>query len=307
MTIWQGVPAEHHETLRRVALQWNDDISGHRDHIIKIYGPLAAAGDKTGITVHADLAYGDHPRQVLDVFQGPGAGPLAPVMVFVHGGAFTRGSKSMDGEIYDNVLYWFTRHGCVGVNIEYRNAPESQYPGGARDVAAAVAWVEANIAAYGGDPARIILAGHSAGGTHLGTYLLDPVIDMPASPSIRGAVLLSARLRADVLPENPNAKPVEAYFGTTDPAALNDRSPTTYAARARIPVFVAIGGAENRLLDIYGAEFFTELLKAGRRDARFLQLPHHTHTSMVAHFNTGEDILGLAILGFMAELCGCAL
>lgn len=54
------------------------------------------------------------------------------MLAFVHGGAFTRGSKSVDGEIYDNVLYWFARQGFIGVNIEYRQAPVARFPRGFR-------------------------------------------------------------------------------------------------------------------------------------------------------------------------------
>ena len=77
------------------------------------------------------LAYGAHARQVLDVFSPAGA-RAAPVMMFVHGGAFVRGDKRVTGELYENVLHWFARQGFVGVNIEYRLAPEAAYPGGAR-------------------------------------------------------------------------------------------------------------------------------------------------------------------------------
>jgi hypothetical protein len=87
--------------------------------------------------------------------------------VFVHGGGFVAGDKAYPGApAYDLVGAWAVRHGWVGVNITYRYAPEVKWPAGAEDVAAAVAWIRENIAAYGGDPGRIVVMGNSAGAVH---------------------------------------------------------------------------------------------------------------------------------------------
>ena len=96
----------------------------------------------------------------------------APVLVFVHGGGFVGGDKHVPGTpMYDHIGAWAVRNGWVGVTITYRLAPEHTWPSGAQDVAAAVQWVRDNIAAYGGDPARIVVAGHSAGCVHVASYL----------------------------------------------------------------------------------------------------------------------------------------
>jgi hypothetical protein len=130
--------------------------------------------DKVGYTapkIDRDLAYGGHERQRLDVHtSGEEAG--APVLVFVHGGGFTGGNKHVPGTpMYDHVGAWAVRNGWVGVTITYRLAPEHTWPSGAQDVAAAVQWVRDNIAAYGGDRSRIVVAGHSAGCVHVASYL----------------------------------------------------------------------------------------------------------------------------------------
>src|SRR3546814_13558169 len=65
------------------------------------------------------LAYGDHPRQLLDAYRPAGA-RRAPVVVFVHGGAFIRGAKDISAAMYANVATWFARQGCLGINMEYR-------------------------------------------------------------------------------------------------------------------------------------------------------------------------------------------
>ena len=97
-----------------------------------------------------------------------------PVVVFVHGGVFVRGDKRLSCEVYDNGAHWFARQGFIGINIEYRLAPESQWPGGADDLGLVIDWTRANVALHGGDPGSIFAVGHSAGSTHAGTYAYDP-------------------------------------------------------------------------------------------------------------------------------------
>jgi len=277
---------------------WNDDIVKNRAVVLEVYSPLVRHPDNAGITLTRDLAYGTDPRQCLDVFTPPGA-KKAPVLVFVHGGAFTRGSKSVNGDIYDNVLYWFARQGFVGVNVEYRLAPGAPFPAGAQDTALAVEWIAANIARYGGDPERIVLMGHSAGGSHVASYLLDPEIGLTPHAAVKAAILVSARLKLETLPGNPNAKNVAAYAGD-DPAALARRSAMTHVERCRWPVFVAIAEHENRYLDSYGLEFAARLGMARGEAPRIVQMLGHNHTSTVAHFNTQEEWLGRKLLAFLA-------
>lgn len=86
------------------------------------------------------------------------SGPL-PVVLYIHGGAFRALSKD---------THWvfglvFARRGYVVVNINYRLAPEHRFPAAVEDVCAAYRWVVENVARYGGDPARILVAGESAG------------------------------------------------------------------------------------------------------------------------------------------------
>ena len=140
--------------------------------------------------------------------------PQAPVVVFVHGGALTAGDKNASATMYANVLYYFARHGFLGVNANYRLAPQSTFPGGAEDVGAVVGWVRQNAARLGANPERIVLVGHSSGGTHVATWAYDRLIHGPDGPRVAGIVLVSARLKADNRKDDPNAAGVEAYFGS---------------------------------------------------------------------------------------------
>ncbi|MEO8740176.1 MAG: alpha/beta hydrolase [Casimicrobiaceae bacterium] len=292
-----GAPRAVQATMAEIGPIWATNIRAHSDRVKAAYAPLLVTAPKDAITVSRNCAYGAHPRQVLDVFRPEGV-IGAPVVVFVHGGAFVRGDKCTSTEIYDNVLYWFARQGYLGINVEYRLAPEASYPAGAVDVALAVAWLRENVARFGGDPSRLLLIGHSAGGTHVASYAYDPL------PGYLGEyataiVLISARLRADQAPENPNASGVKAYFGD-DVARYDERSPGNFGAASELPVFIVNAEFENPLLDVYGLELAHNIAVARGKAPRYLRLAHHNHMSIMAHFNTEEEILGREILDFFA-------
>ena len=291
-------PAERRR-MAEIGPIWGSNIARHRDIVLEIYTPRLARAPKAGVKVARNFAYGAHPRQVLDVFQPEGASG-APVLVFVHGGAFVRGDKTVNGEVYDNVLYYFARHGVLGVNIEYRLAPEAAFPCGAEDVHGALQWVKQNAARFGGDPLRIFPFGHSAGGAHVATWAFDPNVAAKPGPEVKGIVIASGRVRADALPDNPNANAVRAYFGD-DPSRYEERSPVIYANRCALPVFIAIAEFDNPYLDVYCAELFHRLSVARKRSPPFVRMSRHNHISIMAHFNTEEDILGRQILDFIAS------
>lgn len=109
----------------------------------------------------------------------PALGGAAPVMVFIHGGAFTGGCGSAD--VYDGTA--FARAGAVCVTINYRLGVEGflPIPGaptnlGLRDMIAALQWVKDNIAAFGGDPANITVFGESAGAMAIANLIASPLI-----------------------------------------------------------------------------------------------------------------------------------
>jgi hypothetical protein len=66
-------------------------------------------------------------------------------------------------------------------------------------------------------------------------------------------------------------------------------------------VFIVVAEYENPYLDVYGAELLLRLSRARKRVPRFMRLTRHNHISLVAHFNTEEEILGREILDFIAQ------
>jgi acetyl esterase/lipase len=114
---------------------------------------------------HLDLPYGSDPRQQLDII-APRLGENLPVVIFWYGGSWVAGRKSEYRFVGDALA----KRGIVTVLADYRLYPQVTFPLFDEDGAKAVAWVERHVQGYRGDPAHIVLMGHSAGG-HTAAFL----------------------------------------------------------------------------------------------------------------------------------------
>jgi acetyl esterase/lipase len=114
-----------------------------------------------------NVAYGPEQRHRLDVWRTSTTPKDAPVIFYIHGGAWTFGDKREQGR---PMLHEFVGRGWVAVACNYRLAPRHTWPAQIEDVTRTLAWIKKYIANYGGDPERIVVAGGSAGG-HLAALL----------------------------------------------------------------------------------------------------------------------------------------
>jgi acetyl esterase/lipase len=296
----EKLPVDLQETLARIGPTFQKDVRKAIPATIQAFQPVLKAAPKDGVTVVRDQAYGEHPRQILDVYQ-PTAQNGAPVVIFVHGGAYVAGDKDGAGEAYGNVALWFARQGMLGINATYPLAPAAKWPSGAKSVGAMVAWATANAMRFGGDPNRIILIGHSAGATHVAGYVFDKSLQPSGGPRIAGAVLISGRYRINFNPADPNGRNMQAYFGD-DASRYADRSPITHIRDGLpVPVFVVIAQYDNPGLDVTGAQLFSALCERDGVCPRFVRLNQHNHLSEVLAFNTPDEYLGREILDFIAR------
>ena len=296
MTAEIGIPEDLRRLMAEVGPKWATNVPGHVKLMVESFSAVLATCPKDGISMQREVPYGAHDRQVLDVYS-PANPKGAPVVVFVHGGAFTDGEKDRSPEVYSNVSIWFARHGIVGINMEYRSAPSAPYPAGTEDVTLACQWVEKNATALGVDMKRLFVFGHSAGAAHSAAYAYGAA-GSEGGPRVAGSIVVSGRVRADNLATNPNARKVEAYYGT-DSSLVEERSALHLAGKDSVPTFIAIAEYENPLLDVYCLELAHRLGTANGKAPRFMQLWGHNHTSIIAHLNTAEDVLGNALLEFV--------
>jgi acetyl esterase/lipase len=298
---FKGLDQDSIKKMLSIGPKWAEDIISNRQIVIDIYSALLQNRDLENIFMQKDMPYGSHQRQVLDIYHQADLNSPAPVVIFVHGGAFVRGEKNSNDHIYSNFLTYFVRHGYVGINLEYRHATEAKFPEGSKDIESGVAWVVKHAKELNIDPSRIFLVGHSAGGTHVASYVMDPNVRPQHGHSIAGLILISARLRADVRADNPNAGGVRAYYGE-DSTLYELRSPLTYADHLDIPVLIAISEFENPGLDVYASELFHRVSTQKWQSPAFIKIPKHNHTSIVAHIDTEEETFGLFMRSFMSEV-----
>ena len=174
----------------------------------------------------------------LDIWGDPKGNAKKPVMVFFYGGGWANGERSH----YGFAARAYAAKGFIVVVPDYRKVPQVRFPVFNQDGAAAVRWVHDNIQHYGGDPARIVLAGHSAGAyiammlTLDRHYLRDAGVD-PAI--IRATVGLSGPY--DFYPYD-SKRSINAMHAWPNP---QETQPIAYARKDAPPIMVVTGTADD--------------------------------------------------------------
>ena len=237
--------------------------------------PLSLAGAPT----HANIAYGDESQQRLDLYL-PERRVGAPLVLFLHGGAWSMGDKAQYALVGDQLA----RNGAVTALVNYRLSPAVQHPAQAQDVAAAIAWLYRRGTEYGGDPARLMLIGHSSGAHLAALVALDPsyLADQGLSPAtihrvvgIAGAGYdLDARYAA-----TPLAPVLNAVFGT-DTSQWPLAAPLRYVTGSAPPFYLLHGLNDTSAPSASTQVFATALQEAGVPTQLDL-LPGQDHVEVV--------------------------
>ncbi|MGC5166097.1 alpha/beta hydrolase [Luteimicrobium sp. DT211] len=209
-----------------------------------------------------DERYGDGPLARLDVYVPEGAaraGRALPVVVWTHGGAFVGGTK----DELAGYLRTLAARGFAVVAVGYDRAPEARYPGPVRQVVAALAHVVREAGRLHVDPARVVLAGDSAGAqitAQVAAALTTPAyarlldVEQPvAADALRGAVLCCGIYDLTKVPDDGPFRHVLgaigwAYSGRRqfrdDPEFLASVDVGAHVTPAFPPAFVTAGGAD---------------------------------------------------------------
>jgi acetyl esterase/lipase len=250
--------------------------------------------EKNGYTapkIARDLRYGDHERHRLDVHTS-GHMSNAPVFVFVHGGGFIGGDKNVPGSpAYDFLGAWAVRNGWAGVTITYRLAPGHAWPSGAQDVAAAVAWVRNNIADYGGDPDRIVVAGNSAGAVHVASYIAGQ--GGGSLDGVRGAAMLSGFYR---VPLDERGDLERAYYGDTKAEDTNTLDALT---GAEIPLLFSVAERDPLFFQTQAARLVDAWFIAHRSTPNLVWVAGHNHISGIGSVGVDDAALGAPLARFI--------
>lgn len=250
--------------------------------------PLRARG--TVLTRNLDY-WGDGARRHrLDVIRPEGVVAGAPVMVYVHGGAWVMGDKREQGK---PMLYELVARGWVCVTINYRLSPRATWPDHVVDCKRAVAWVREHVADFGGDPGFVALSGGSAGGHLAALVALTPGVPEwqpgfeSADTSVDACVPLYGVMEMTGAEEGSGAygrgllelleRRVMKTSATERPEVFVEASPTSRVSSDAPPFFV-LHGANDTLVPVAVARrFVAELRAVSRAPVAYAELPLAQH------------------------------
>ena len=228
----------------------------------------------------ADVFYGGDPYQGISLHVPPA--PNGTVFAFVHGGGWTSGYR----EHMNFMAPCFLAAGVIFASIGYRLAPAHVFPAGLEDVAAGTLWLRENIAGHGGDPARIFIGGHSAGGHY--TALLAVRNDVLPPGAVRGCLPVSGvfdfmpgggmKQRPRFLgPEEAGndrpASPIHQMGDALPPFLIAHGSedfPHLIAQAERMEAALAARGCDVERIVLEGRDHFTASLAGGEADGPWL-------------------------------------
>ena len=197
---------------------------------------------RQAIACRIDIAYGPDELQKLDVYYPgeKGSGGF-PVLVDIHGGGWRAGSKNGRGFPAET----FVPKGFVWVTVDYGLAPKHKIAAIVDHVRSAFAWTYQNVKDYGGDPERIYVCGHSAGGHLTGMLLVDGWHAKYGvlTDAIKGAVASSGVFDMEALVHAPRGYNDELGMTLADARA---HSPYYHLPKRACPIIVTYGGNETR-------------------------------------------------------------
>ena len=258
------------------------DIAGRSErHEVEVVGNLRYADD--GLL---DISS----KHWLDVYR-PKDADHAPVLIFIHGGAWRLGDKSL----HPNVGQTFAQRGIVTVSVNYALAPFGKHPDQVHDAARAFEWVKKNIAKYGGDPDDVFLSGHSAGG-HLAALLVlnDKYLKERgySQKDVRGLIGLSGLYRV------AGTGPVFVGIFDNNEETIRDASPVMHVDDHQPPVLLFTAQLDIAGLDGLAVEF-DEALRQHHSPVKFVRVPNRTHESEIYLIGTDGDPVTAEMTAFI--------
>ena len=223
-----------------------------------------------------------------------------PVMIYVHGGAWSFGDKVATG----NKVPYFTRRGWVVVSVNYRLLPEADPLVQVQDVARAVARVHDYIHRYGGDPNQLFLMGHSAG-AHLVSLVATDLRRLTEagkdSSILRGVIELDTSALDIVQLMETSADFYTRFFGE-DRRLWLEASPIAHVAAGKpIPPFL-LAVASAKPSKLAQARRFAAALQAAGVRAEVLEAPDKTHASLNRDLGDERDEITAAVMKFIESI-----
>jgi arylformamidase len=228
-----------------------------------------------------DVHYGPTRDETLDIF--PAAQPNAPVFVFIHGGYW----RILSSKEFSCVALGLHALGITTVVVNYALAPKVSIDEITRQARAAVAWVLRRIDRHGGDPQRVVVGGHSAGG-HLTAMCLQTAwaddYGLPSDP-LAGAVLVSGLY--DLQPLRYSLMQPQIQL---DDGVIRRNSPMFSVRACSTPALITWGELEPDEFRRQSDDFRDAWAAAGNRSKR-LPLREANHFTAIYGFEDPKSVL----------------
>jgi arylformamidase len=235
-----------------------------------------------------NVPYGNSPRETLDIYAADKAG--GPLLVYIHGGYWRSGTKEDNA----NFVPAFTQRGATVVLVEYDLCPKVTVSDIVRQTRASIAWTYRNAVRYGGNPSKLFISGHSAGG-HLTAMALAYDWEKEGLPKnfIKGAVAMSGVHDLDMVMHISANEEIRMT-----PEIAKENSPFDNPPAVKCPLLVAVGGVEPEGWKQMSKDYF-EFCKARGLNAEYLEVPGANHYTMSEHLGNPASPLVQAVFGLM--------
>ena len=244
---------------------------------------------RKNLSCQIDVPYGDTPGQMLDIF--PAARKGAPVHVFIHGGYW----RSLDKGIYSHIAGPMVAAGATVVLPNYDLCPQVRITDIVQQMRRAIVWVYKNIAKHNGDPKRIYVSGHSAGGHLTGMMISTDWSKEGRLPKdlIKGSAPLSGLFNIE--PHRHSQLQPDIRLTAKEAKAM---SPMYLLPLAKGPSIVAVGGAESDLFHWQSLEYAARLRLCGIK-AEYVSTPGDNHFGITDRLGNARHPLTKALIAQM--------
>ena len=276
-------------TQDEIDREYNIDtaVGDMRPYVEWFVGASARARSELPCTL--DVRFGPTLDETLDIF--PAAHPGAPVLVFVHGGYW----RLLSSKEFSLVARGPHAHAITVVVTNYSLCPKVTIAEITRQSRAALAWMYHNIERYNGDPNRLFVAGHSAGGHQVGMLAITDWVGEYGLPAdiIKGGLPISGLF--DLRPFRHCWLQPKLQL---DADLIERQSPLLHIPRAAPPLWVTLGGDESAEFHRQSADFVTAWRAQGLVAEAFDQ-PGKNHLTAIAGFEDPASEFLRAVIDFM--------
>jgi arylformamidase len=250
---------------------------------------------RTKLGGRLDIPFGPTPAETLDIF--PSAKPNSPVFMFIHGGYW----RALSSKEFSYVAAGLVPHDITVVVMNYALCPEISIPDITAQSRAAVAWLARNAQQYGGNPAHIVVGGHSAGGQQVGMLLSGHPLSSAHQAAakgaddavIKGGVAISGLF--DIRPLQQSW--LQPTLQLTDSMSA-DQSPLLHIPRKAAPLLLSVGGDETESFKSQSQRYLVAWKHAGL-DGDYFAQPGLNHYESVYGFADPASPLSTATVDFI--------